>query len=243
MITADVIHNYLQYRGAQERKAIALENISDQKQTLELVTKVVRSGYGSELDLAQAKAMLAATESIVPQLEIAEQVHKQRMAVLLGESLTNVNQRLAGEFTLPRMKDVIPTGLPSDLLEQRPDIRIAEREMAAINEELGASIANRYPKFFLTGTPGVTAGSFDDLFSSDSFGWAASAGISWNVFDGGRGEALVEMNEARFRSAALNYQHSVDSAFAEVDSSLFAYGRSKRTKSASMKPPSPSIMQ
>ena len=99
--------------------------------------------------------------------------------------------------------------------------------MAAINEELGASIANRYPKFFLTGTPGVTAGSFDDLFSSDSFGWAASAGISWNVFDGGRGEAMVEMNEARFRSAALNYQHSVDSAFAEVDSSLFAYGRSQ----------------
>ncbi|MFA0284734.1 hypothetical protein AB4504_24230, partial [Vibrio sp. 10N.222.55.F12] len=107
---------------------------------------------------AQAKAMLAATESIVPQLEIAEQVHKQRMAVLLGESLTSVNQRLANEFTLPRMNDVIPTGLPSDLLEQRPDIRIAEREMAAINEELGASIANRYPKFFLTGTPGVTAG-------------------------------------------------------------------------------------
>ncbi|CDT76524.1 efflux transporter outer membrane subunit [Vibrio coralliirubri] len=230
LITADVIHNYLQYRGAQERKAIALENIADQKQTLELVTKVVRSGYGSELDLAQAKAMLAATESIVPQLEIAEQVHKQRMAVLLGESLTNVNQRLAGEFTLPRMNDVIPTGLPSDLLEQRPDIRIAEREMAAINEELGASIANRYPKFFLTGTPGVTAGSFDDLFSSDSFGWAASAGISWNVFDGGRGEALVEMNEARFRSAALNYQHSVDSAFAEVDSSLFAYGRSQENQ-------------
>ncbi|MFA0724509.1 hypothetical protein AB4574_25515, partial [Vibrio sp. 10N.222.49.E5] len=81
LITADVIHNYLQYRGAQERKAIALENIQDQKQTLELVTKVVRSGYGSELDLAQAKAMLAGTESIVPQLEIAEQVHKQRMAV------------------------------------------------------------------------------------------------------------------------------------------------------------------
>ncbi|MGB1974306.1 MAG: efflux transporter outer membrane subunit [Vibrio toranzoniae] len=230
LITADVIHNYLQYRGAQERKAIAMDNIQDQQRTLELVTKVVRSGYGSELDLAQAKAMLAATESIVPQLEIAEQVHKQRIAVLLGASLSNVNQRLAGEFTLPRMNDVIPTGLPSDLLEQRPDIRIAEREMAAINEELGASIANRYPKFFLTGTPGVTAGSFDDLFSSDSFGWAASAGISWNVFDGGRGEAMIELNEARFRSAALNYQHSVDSAFTEVDSSLFAYGRSQENQ-------------
>ena len=230
LLTADLIHNYLQYRGAQERKAIALENIEDQKQTLDLVEKVVRSGYGSELDLAQAKAMLAATHSITPQLEIAEQVHKQRMAVLLGTSLTELEIQLQDDFTLPRLKDVIPTGLPSELLTRRPDIQIAEREMAAINEELGASIANRYPKFFLTGTPGVTAGSFEDLFSSDSFGWAASAGVSWNVFDGGRGEALVEMNEARFKSAALNYQHAVDSAFVEVDSTLFAYGRSQQNQ-------------
>ncbi len=230
LLTADLIHNYLQYRGAQERKAIALENIEDQKQTLDLVEKVVRSGYGSELDLAQAKAMLAATQSIAPQLEIAEQVHKQRMAVLLGTSLTELETQLQDDFTLPRLKGVVPTGLPSELLTRRPDIQMAEREMAAINKELGASIANRYPKFFLTGTPGVTAGSFDDLFSSDSFGWAASAGISWNVFDGGRGEALVEMNEARFKSAALNYQHAVDSAFVEVDSTLFAYGRSQQNQ-------------
>ncbi|KDN30004.1 membrane protein [Vibrio fortis] len=230
LLTADLIHNYLQYRGAQERKAIALENIEDQKQTRDLVEKVVRSGYGSELDLAQAKAMLAATQSITPQLEIAEQVHKQRMAVLLGTSLTELEIQLQGYFTLPRLKGVIPTGLPSDLLTRRPDIQIAEREMAAINEELGASIANRYPKFFLTGTPGVTAGRFDDLFSSDSIGWAASVGVSWNVFDGGRGEALVEMNEARFKSAALNYQHAVDSAFVEVDSTLFAYGRSQQNQ-------------
>ncbi|PML23280.1 hypothetical protein BCT81_22865 [Vibrio sp. 10N.261.52.A1] len=85
--------------------------------------------------------MLAATESIVPQLEIAEQVHKQRMAVLLGESLSNVNQRLAGDYTLPRMKDIIPTGIPSDLLEQRPDIRIAEREMAAKLQTANSTIA------------------------------------------------------------------------------------------------------
>ena len=230
LITADLIHNYLQYRGAHERKALALLNIEDQKKTLDLVSKVVRSGYGSELDLAQAKAMLAATESVVPQLEIAEQVHKQRMAVLLGESLGNINARLEGDYVLPTLTDVIPTGLPSELLTRRPDIKIAEREMAAINEDLGASIANRYPKFFLTGTPGVSAGSFDDLFSSDSFGWAAAAGIQWNVFDGGRGEAMVELNEARFKVAALSYQHTVDSAFLEVDSTLFAYGRSQENQ-------------
>ncbi|WP_117232423.1 efflux transporter outer membrane subunit [Vibrio maerlii] len=230
LITADLIHNYLQYRGAYERMEIAQANIEDQKHTLELVKKVVRSGYGSELDLAQAQAMLAATESIIPQLEIAQQVHKQRIAVLLGEPLTKIDIRLANGQALPSLDAMVPVGLPSDLLERRPDIRIAEREMAAINEELAASVANRYPKFFLTGTPGVSAGSFDDLFSSGSFGWAAAAGISWNVFDGGRGEALVEMNEARFKASALGYQHVVDSAFVEVDSMLFTYGRSKQNQ-------------
>ncbi len=230
LITADLIHNYLQFRGAQERKALMLENIEDQKQTLALVERVVSSGFGSDLDYAQAQASLAATESLIPQLEIAEQVHKHRLATLLGEPLSHVDIRLASHQPLPVLEGNIPVGLPSDLLKRRPDIRIAEREMAAINEELASSMANQYPKFFLTGTPGVSASSFDDLFSSDSFGWAGAVGVSWNVFDGGRGDAMIEMNEARFEVAALSYQHAVDSAITEVDTALFAYGRSQQNQ-------------
>lgn len=230
LLTADLIHNYLQYRGAQTRKQLALDNIEDQKRTTLLVEHVVNSGYGSELDLAQAKAMLSATESVVPQLEIAEQVHKHRLSVLLGEPLTQIDVRLAPKQKLPVIAGVIPVGIPSDLLTRRSDIRIAEREMAAVNEELAASIANKYPKFFLTGTPGWSASSFDDVFKGDSFGWAGSAGISWNVFDGGRSQAQVEMNESRFNAAALNYEHFVNSAIAEVDSALFAYGRSQQNR-------------
>ncbi|MGR5286282.1 efflux transporter outer membrane subunit [Vibrio maritimus] len=230
LITADLVHNYLQYRGAQERIALVEENLADQTKTLDLVKKLVKSGYGSELDLAQAQTMLAATESVIPQLEIAQQVHKQRLATLLGDPLTQVDIRLANRSSLPSLEGVIPVGLPSDLLKRRPDIRMAEREMAALNEEVAASIANRYPKFFLTGTPGVSASSFDDLFDSDSFGWAAAVGVSWNVFDGGRGEALVELNEARFDAAVLGYEHSVNSAITEVDSMLFAYGRSQQNE-------------
>lgn len=230
LLTADLIHNYLQYQGASERLDLAKSNLEDQRKTMDLVEKVVRSGYGSDLDLAQAKATLAAMESIIPQLEIAQQVHKHRIAVLLGEPLSKVEVRLADTQGVPAMQNVVPIGLPSDLLQRRPDIRLAEREMAAINEELAASIANQYPKFFLTGAPGVSASSFDDLFSSDSFGWVGAAGISWNVFDGGRGDALEDINQARFDAATLTYQHAVDSAFAEVDSTLFAYGRSQENQ-------------
>ncbi|MEZ8989513.1 efflux transporter outer membrane subunit [Vibrio breoganii] len=230
LITADLVHNYVQYLGAKERKKLAMENIEDQRKTLILVEKIVKSGYGSDMDYAQAKAMLAATESVIPQLEIAEQVHKHRLAILLGEPLTQVDVRLTNDSGLPELSALIPVGLPSDLIKRRPDIRMAEREMAAVNEELAASVANRYPKFFLTGTPGVSASSFDELFSSDSFGWMGAVGVNWNVFDGGRGKAMVELNEARFKSAALSYQYTVDSAFAEVDSALFAYGRSQQNQ-------------
>lgn len=190
----------------------------------------MNSGYGSALDQSQAEAMLAATQAIIPQLEIAEQVHKHRMAILLGVPLTQIDTQLATHQDVPELQGLIPVGLPSELLTRRPDIRIAERDMAAINEELGAAMANRYPKFFITGTPGVSAGSFDDLFKSDSFGWAGSAGVSWNVFDGGRGKANVEIQESRLNNAALRYEHTVNSAIAEVDSTLFAYGRSQQNR-------------
>ena len=230
VITADLIHNYLQYQGASERLALAKSNLDDQRRTLDLVEKVVRSGYGSDLDLAQAKATLAAMESIIPQLEIAQQAHKYRLSILLGEPLQKVESRLAQSHGVPLMQDMVPVGLPSDLLKRRTDIRLAEREMAALNEELAASIADQYPKFFLTGAPTLSASSFDDLFSSDSFGWMGAAGVSWNLFDGGRGDAIEEINQARFDSAKLSYQHTVDSALSETESTLFAYGRSQENQ-------------
>lgn len=230
LITAEVIHNYLQLRGAQERIQVLGESISDQREILSLTLKVMDSGFGSELDVAQARANLAAVESMLPQLKVSEQVHKHRLSILLEKSLRDIDAQLAAPGKIKEIEGVIPTGLPSGLLSRRFDIAFAEREMAAINQEVGAAVANQYPKFFLTGAPGLSAGDFSDLFNSDSLGWVGSAGISWNVFDAGRGDAMVAFNEARFKSAVLEYQNRVDTAFKEVDSMLFTYGRSKENQ-------------
>ncbi|MGF1874604.1 efflux transporter outer membrane subunit [Photobacterium frigidiphilum] len=232
-ITADVIHNYLQMRGAQERKSIAIQTVNDQKTTLALVNKVLASGYGSELDLARAKAMLAASKAVVPQLATAENVHRQRLAILLGDTPSQMHQRLKQTSVnkMPDMTGLIPVGLPSDLLQRRPDLRIAEREMAAINEELGAAIAAKYPKFFLTGAPGLVASDFDDVFSSSSTAWIASVGVSWNIFDGGRSDAMVDIQEARFKNSALSYQYAVNNAIGEVETLLQGYGNSQEYQS------------
>ena len=100
--------------------------------------------------------------------------------------------------------------------------------MAALNEERAAAIAAQYPKVFLAGAPGVLAEDFDDLFSGDSVAWAGSVGLSWNVFDGGRGDAIVEMQQARFDASVLSYQHSVIAAFGEVETLLRGYGHSQQ---------------
>lgn len=225
-ITSDVINNYLQYQGANERIKIAQSNIADQKETLQLVESLNRYGYGSELDVANAKAALAATQAVLPMLETAKSVHLGRLSILLGENISQVTGELK-EQPLPRMEALVPTGLPSQLLQRRPDIAIAQKEIEATNEQVGAAIANQYPKFYLTGTPGLVSGSSGNLFDSDSGAWSLGAGISWNVFDGGRTQAMIDMQESSFKQSVLVYQNTVNSAFSEVETALSAYGNSQ----------------
>lgn len=226
-MTADVINNYLQYRGAEARSRIAADTVRSQQETLAMVESLRRHGYGSDLDLTNARAALATTQASLPLLDTAKQVHLNRMALLLGEPVARTQARFTPR-PLPAMEALIPTGLPSSLLTRRPDVASAERAIAAKNQELGAAIAARYPKLFLTGSPGLVAGDAGDLFKSGSTAWALGAGFSWDLFDGGRGEARVKAQEAGLEEAALTYQHTVNAAFNEVETALIAYGNSQQ---------------
>ncbi|WP_394203941.1 efflux transporter outer membrane subunit [Shewanella waksmanii] len=225
LVTADLIHNYLQYRGAQARLQIADKNIADQQASLDMVVTLVDSGYSSDLDLAKARAALAAMNASKTALQTAEKVHLYRIATLLGEHPRETAQRF-NAAPLPQVTGKIPVGLPSSLLKRRTDIALAEREMAAINQELGASMAKRYPDVYLTASPTTLAGNVDELFSSGSSSWLAGAGLNWTLFDGGRTEAMIELQQVRFKQASLRYQHAVNSAFNEVETSLMSYGNS-----------------
>ncbi|MGB2078466.1 MAG: efflux transporter outer membrane subunit [Vibrio sp.] len=225
-ITSDVINNYLQYQGANERIKIAKANIADQEETLKLVESLSRYGYGSELDVANAKAALASTQAALPMLETAKSVHLGRLAILLGENVAEVKNRIH-EKPLPKLDALVPTGLPSELLTRRPDIAIAQKEIEATNEDVGVAIANQYPKFYLTGAPSLISGNSGDLFDSDSGAWTLGAGISWNIFDGGRTQAMIDMQKSGFKQSVLTYQNTVNSAFSEVETALSAYGNSQ----------------
>ncbi|WP_163132173.1 efflux transporter outer membrane subunit [Agarivorans sp. Alg241-V36] len=227
LVSAEIINNYLQYRGAQQRIAIAKRNISEQETVLKLVKSLSASGYGSDMDVAKAESALALSRAALPQLNSAESVHLNRMALVLAQTPTSLAEQLGEPEALPNFEGLIPLGLPSDLLNQRPDINIAEREMAAVNQELAASMVAGYPRFFLTGGPGLSAENFDDLFKADSATWLASIGVQWTLFDGGRNDALIDMQQQRFNNSALHYQQTVNAAFVEVETMLMAYGNSQ----------------
>jgi NodT family efflux transporter outer membrane factor (OMF) lipoprotein len=228
LMTSEVINNYLQLRGAQDRIDIADSNIEKQRKILELVKTNYESGLTSELDVAKAETLLATTKSAKPQLETAEKTHIFRLATLLNKEPREMLERLSDHRKLPAMGGIIPVGLPSDLLKRRTDIRIAEREMAATNAELGAAIADKYPQFILTGGLGLQAENVSDLSTSGSDLYGLGMGIKWNLFDGGLRNAMEEIAQSNFRSAALGYEQSVRNAFGEVETMLVNYGNSQR---------------
>ncbi|WP_394240781.1 efflux transporter outer membrane subunit [Vibrio astriarenae] len=224
VITGEVISNYFEMRSAQQRRVIVQKSVEQQKEVLIRVERLLKSGMASQLEVARSQAMLAQTEALIPQLETAETIHKQRLAILLSDQSEAFFAMLSDSNELPTFSGLIPVGLPSEILKNRPDVRAAELEVSAQNYELGAALASQYPSFYLSGTPGLVAKNFDDLFSSDSIAWTAGVGVKWNLFDGGRTQSLIELNEARLNSAVLNYQHSVNTAISEVEMLLKAYG-------------------
>ncbi|GAB6909858.1 putative outer membrane protein [Desulfosarcina cetonica] len=228
VMTSEVIYNYFQLRGAQNRIDIMDSNIEKQQKTLELVKTNYESGLASELDLSRAQALLATMDSARPQLETAEKTHIFRLTILLSKDPREILGRLSEHRELPAMRGIIPVGLPSDLLKRRADIRIAEREMAATNAELAAAVADRYPQLILTGGLGTQAEHVGGLLTSGSDIYGLGIGVKWNVFDGGLREAMKNIAESNFRSAALRYEQTVQNALGEVEVLLVNYGNSQR---------------
>jgi multidrug efflux system outer membrane protein len=126
----------------------------------------------------------------------------------------------------------IPAGLPSDLLRRRPDIRGAEREVAAATARVGVATADLYPKFYITGTAGLESISTSDFFDGTSRMWSVGPTMRWPIFEGGRIRAYIEASNAREEQALLIYQKTVLSALAEVEDALVGYAKERTRHNA-----------
>jgi len=223
-LLSEVALNYVQLRGYQRRLEIAYENITAQQETVDLTElRRTRGGFESQLVVSQAQTQLANTRAQVPLLRTAIRQSVYQISVLLGQLPANLEQELDQTGSIPKVPGEVPVGLPSELLRRRPDIRSAERQLAASNARIGEAMAELFPKFSLTGSFGPQAWNINHLLERDSLSWSIGPGFSWPIFDGWRIRSNIEIQNAVQEQALATYEQTVLVAFQEVENALVAY--------------------
>jgi NodT family efflux transporter outer membrane factor (OMF) lipoprotein len=224
-LLGEVGGQWVRARGALRRLAIAQESLASQQDTAELTRARRDAGMANDLDLSRALALVAGTRSLVPsfQEDFARACHA--LDVLMGQPPGAAEAMLTGKAELPPPPPSVPVGLPSDLLRRRPDVRRAERELAAATARIGVASAENYPRFLLTGGIGLSSLETGNLFSAGSKNWNLGLGLNWPIFSGGRISANIEAADARAEQAMHAWETSVLVALQETHDALVAYGR------------------
>ncbi len=224
-VAAEVAREYLELRGLQTRLALLERQLALEERRAAIFAEQSDAGLRPAGDALRARALLAELRAQAPRLAAELQAGEYRLAVLMGRRPEQGVTELDAPRALPAALGQVPVGLPSSLLQRRPDVRSAERRLAARSADIGAAQADRFPRFWLTGSPYVQAEDFDDLFSSSSSGWTFGPSVSWNLFDGGRSRARVAAAEALREEALIEFEGTVNRVLEEVESSLVRYGR------------------
>jgi NodT family efflux transporter outer membrane factor (OMF) lipoprotein len=202
-LLAEVALNYVDVCTFQTRLDVAEKNLETQAETYELTVFRYKAGLSSALDMEQAKYNLENTRSQIPTLRISREEAMNRLAVLLGTHPGTLYADLCVKKTIPVPSLKIAVGVPADVLRRRPDIRRAERELAAQTARVGVATADLYPKFSLVGSIGLEALSLGDLFSADNRTDRVGPGVSWNIFDAGAIRKNIEVQNALQEQALI----------------------------------------
>ena len=224
-LLGDVAKNYIDLRGYQRRLVVARDNLKAQQETLDLTRVRFEAGLASDLDVAQAEARVNTTAAQIPALESSLKQAAYALDVLLGLQPAALWDELSKEMAIPRLPPEVLVGLPSDLLRRRPDIRRAERQLAAATAQIGAATADLFPKFSLTGAFGLQSVSASDWFTGGSRLWSIGPTIRWPIFDAGKIRANIEVRNAQQEQALHVYEKTVLTAFQDVETSLVNYSK------------------
>jgi NodT family efflux transporter outer membrane factor (OMF) lipoprotein len=224
-LLSEVARNYVEVRGFQGRLALAEQSISSQREAVDLTRAKLEAGVTSDLDVARAEAQLATTQSQIPSLDAGMRQAIHRLSVLLGQSPATLLDELSSAAPIPVVPAEVPAGLPAELLRRRPDLRRAERELAAATARIGAATADLYPRFSLSGSFGFQSSDLDQLVDSDSRFWSIGPAVRWPVFDAGRIRANIAVQNARTEQALVQYESAVLISFEEVENALVNHAR------------------
>lgn len=230
---AETARSYVTLRGAERRLAIADRNLASQERSLALTEERFHAGLAGELDVVQARALLASTRAERPRLEADRDRALHRLSVLVGKPPEALRETLAVAASIPGSQDPealarrIPIGLPSELLRRRPDVRRAERRIAAATARVGMATADLFPKLSLTGSLGLESISTSDFLNIASRTYTLGPSLRWPIFEGGRIRAEIEAADAREEEALHAYRKAVLEALEDVENALARFARER----------------
>src|SRR6202034_2265761 len=232
-VIAEVARDYFILRGLQDQLALTQRNAENQFNTLKLTRNRLEAGRGNQLDTARAEAQWQTTLASIPSLEATIATTMYRLSVLTGRQPTALVERLSAPAGgLPALPPFSAIGTPERLLRRRPDVRVAERQLAAATARVGVAMGDLFPKVTLLGEVGYSAASFGQLGQSQSRFFQAGPSISWAAFDMGRVLARIRESRAQTDVALAQYQSAVLNALEDAEGSMITYGRSQASRQA-----------
>ncbi len=216
-LAASVTQAYLNLRAIDAQLLVNRDSVSSQARSTQLARVRFDSGYASQLDVQQAEGALATYTAAQVQLEKSRALAESLLGLLVGQPGLKVG---AGDLRSLPVPPTPPAGLPSSLLEARPDVRKAETDLIAANAKIGVAKAALFPSITLTGSFGRESRDLSDLFSPAAAVWSIGAGLTQPIFEGGRLRAQVEQVSAQQKQSLEAYRKSVQTAFREVNDAL-----------------------
>jgi multidrug efflux system outer membrane protein len=227
IVTAEVTRSYFELRGQQLQLDVARRNVANQQSTLELAQARLEAGSGTEFDTARAQAQLSTTLGTIGPLEAAVARSIHRLSVLVGREPGALRAELSPTQNLPPLPGIVAVGDPASLLRRRPDIRVAERELAGATARIGVAVADLFPRVTFTGSAGYLSGSSAALGDGDTDFYTLAPGISWGIFDYGHVQARIGAAKWRKEGAFLHYEQTVLQALEETEDSLVTHARAR----------------
>ena len=219
-LVANVATAYFRLRALDSELEIAKRTLGSRQQSLQLTRLLETHGSASDLDVSQSEQLLYTASETIPDLERQIQQQENLLSILLGENPRSFPR--GRPLTEQPAPDNVPAGLPSELLERRPDVREAEANMMAANAQIGVAKAAFFPSISLTGTGGLESNALNSFLSAPSQTWNAGLSITQPVFEGGRLRSGLRLSRAQYQEAVLIYQQTVQNALEQVSNALIA---------------------
>ena len=231
-MVAEVARDYFILRGLQDQLALTERNADNQVRSLQLTRTRLDAGRGNELDTSRAEAQWQTTLASIPTLQASIATTTYRLSVLTGRQPTALAERLSPAAAMPALPALNAIGTPEQLLRRRPDVRVAERRLAAATARIGVAMGDLFPKVTILGEVGYWAPTFGDFGRSEARFFSVGPSISWAAFDLGRVRARIGSAEAQTDAALAAYEGAVLNALEDTEGTLITYGRSQSRRAA-----------